>query len=58
MTDLERGIRVQIFDEDIDRLESKKGFLPRSGYPEQYEEIAKQEKQHEIGRFLFFRFFI
>lgn len=55
LTFLERGIFVTITHDEMIRYlaNASHGFLPRSAYPQKYEDIAET---NEIGRHLFFRF--
>ena len=52
MTPLEEGIFVVIPAYEKIKLDSLKGYLSRSAYPEEYEKIAAH---NEIGRFNRFR---
>lgn len=55
LTKLEKGIRVKINPQELERLKKEhNGFLDRIYYPEDYEDIAEEG---ELGRFLIFRFF-
>ncbi len=55
LTDLEKGICVKISKNELEKLKKKNGFLETENYPTAYKEITQEG---EIGRFLFFRFFL